>query len=376
MSFAAECLFCRLLLRGVPDHHLGSSFQCPRCHNCFTLAPTTNPLAETMRSPERNPMQPVGVPTISAGESQVKRSPRHEQIEQGGPVRANPLPDHVAEKVFVPMVPSLFRPNLRSDYPGLASFVFGCFAFFTAPTLHSCSLTFTLGLAGLASGALGLLYSSTKRRRRLLPASGAAVSLAAVLLAVVLPGRLGLRPLWGEPIPEVRSGPAILSLSGKDVFRRPAEGEELRVNASQDALHYGDVRLRVRSAVVGSVDFEPLPGRIPPRDRCLVISLRITNAGIVRRLRYNGWGGSDEEPVLRDSQGKTYREKAFPPGWVVKGRARSASIPPGKFLDDVVAFETPLATVDSLSLELPGAPVGVEGKLKVEIPRHMIAFRR
>jgi hypothetical protein len=255
--------------------------------------------------------------------------------------------------------------------------VLGCFAFLAAAILHASPLTLALGLAGLASGAFGLFVSSARRGRRLLPASGSAVSLAAVLIAVVLPGWLGLSPLWGEPTPQVR-GPAILSLSGKDVFRRPAEGDELRVDASRDALHYGDVRLRIRSAVVELADFEPIPGKAPPREWCLMIGLRITNAGIARRLRYKGWGeaGTDEGPVLRDSQGKTYREKVFPPGWVVKGSAKAASIPPGKFLDAVVAFEAPLATVDSLSLELPGAPVGVEGKLKMEIPKHMIAFRR
>jgi hypothetical protein len=378
MSFVAECLFCRLLLRGVPDHRLGISFECPRCHNCFSLAPTTNLLSETMRPTELAPKRSPVSPTIFAGERRAKPSVCHERIDRGDPVQPSPLPEHVVEKVFVPVNRSLARPSFPPDYPGLASFVLGCFAFLAAAILHSCPLTLTLGLAGLALGAFGLLLSSANRHRRLLPASGSAVSLAAVLVAVALPGWLGLRPLWGEPTPEVHRGPAVSSLSGKEVFRRPAEGEVLRVDASRDALHYDDVRLRVRSAVVGLADFEPMPGKMPPREWCLVIGLRITNAGITRRLRYKGWDGmgADEEPVLRDAQGKTYREKAFPPGWVVKGRAKASSIPPGKFLDDVVAFEAPRATVDSLSLELPGGPVGVAGKLKVEIPRHMIAFRR
>lgn len=376
MSFVAECLFCRLQLRGVPDHRLGISFECPRCHNCFTLAPTTNPLAETARPAAGDTKPWPGSPAVLASEKQARPSLRHERIDRGDPLRRSSLPESVAERVFAPSDRGLTCPNLPPDYPGLASFVVGCFAFLAAAVLHSGPLTLTLGLAGFASGAFGLSFSSATRRRRLLPASGSAVSLAAVLIAVVLPDWLGLRPLWGEPMPEVRSGPAVSSLSGKDVFRRPAEGEELRVDASRDALHYGDVRLRVRSAVVGLADFEALPGKTPPRVGCLVIGLRLSNAGITRRLHYDGWGGADEEPILRDGQGKTYREKVFPPGWVVKGRAKSSSIPPGKFLDDVMAFEAPLASVDSLSLELPGAPVGVAGKLKVEIPRHMIAFRR
>jgi hypothetical protein len=376
MSFVAECQFCHLLLRGVPDHCLGISFECPRCRNCFTLAPTTNPLAQIVRPTERGPKPPLVSPPISVGERQAKPTLRDERTHRGDSVRESPLPERVVEKALVPTEQGLARPNAPPDYPSLASFMLGCFAFFAAAILHAGPITLTLGLAGLASGAFGLLFSSAKQGRPLLPASGLAVSLAAVLVAVVLPGWLGLSPLWGEPIPAVRGGPAVLSLSGKDVFHRPAEGEVLHVDASRDALHYEDVRLRVRSAVVGLADFEPVPGKLPPRERCLVLGLRITNAGIARRLRYNGWGGTDEELVLRDGHGKTYRVKVFPPGWVVKGRARVASIPPGRFLDEVVAFEAPPATVDSLSLELPGAPVGVRGKLKMEIPKHMIAFRR
>jgi hypothetical protein len=315
-------------------------------------------------------------PTIFAAARRAKPSPGDARLDRVDPVRPGSLPEHVIEKAFVPADRSPSPPSLPPDYPSLASFVLGCFAFLAAAILHAGLLTVTLGLAGLALGAFGLFVSSAKRDRRLLPASGLAVSLVAVLVAVLVPGWLSLRPLWDEPTPQVRGGPAALSLSGNDVFRRPAEGEVLRVDASRDALHYGDVRLRVRSAVVGFADFEPIPGKVPPREWCLVIGLRITNAGIARRLRYNGWGGAGEEPVLRDGQGKTYREKVFPPGWVVKGRAKAASIPPGKFLDAVVAFEAPRATVDALSLELPGAPVGVAGKLQVEIPKHMIAFRR
>jgi hypothetical protein len=350
MAFVAECMYCRLILRGVPDHHLGSSFECPRCHNCFTLVPTTNPLAETIPASELAP-KPARVP------------PREKVAEAAA-------------------APAAERPARRPHSPAFASyasFVLGSFAFFAAGVLHAGLLTLALGLAGIILGVLGLVRTRAKRDRPLLPALGSALSLAAVLVAVVLPDWLGLRPLWGEPTPVVRGGPASLPLSGKEVFRRPAEGGTLRVDASQDALHYDDVRLRVRWVVVGPASFEPVLGKSPPRERCLVIGLRITNAGITRNLHYSGWGsgsGVEEGPVLRDSQGKSYRVKTFPFGWVVKGRVLTASIPPGKSLDDVVVFEATPETVDSLSLELPGTPVGVEGKLKLEIPKQMIAFRR
>jgi hypothetical protein len=365
-------MFCHLVLRGVPDQRLGSSFECPRCRNCFTLAPTTNPLAETLPTTVLI-SKDAARPTISVGDTQAEHPPSGERNHRGDPVRRPPPREKVAEEEPVPAAPS------RSpDYPGLVSFVLSCIAFFSAALLHTSLLTLVLGLVGLALGVLGLALAGAKQGGRLLPASGLALSLAVVLVVVVQPGWLDLPPLWHEPAPEVYRGPAVLSLSGKEVFRRPAEGETLHVDASRDALHYDDVRLRVRSAVVGLANFEPRLGQNPPRERCLVIGLRITNAGITRKLRYSGWNdaGSEDGPSLRDGRGKSYRAKTFPLGWVVKGRAKAASIPPGKSLDDVIVFEAVPDSVDELALELPGAPVGVEGKLKLEIPKKMIAFRR
>ncbi len=129
---------------------------------------------------------------------------------------------------------------------------------------------------------------------------------------------------------------------------------------------------------MGPAVFEPLPGKPPPGDRCLVIGLRITNGGIMRNVRYTGWGGGasgQDRPVLRDDRGRTYAEKLFAPGWVVKGHVASATIPPGKTQDDVLIFEAPPASIEYLRLELPASAVGAEGRLRMEVPRSMIAFR-
>ncbi len=361
MAFVAECMFCHLILRGVPDGRLGSSFECPRCRNCFTLAPTTNPLAESLPTSERV-AKPIVLPTALAEKKKAERTHTEGPIPNGVPVAR----------------PRLIAPRHAPDYPSLASFVLGCFALGAASLLHTSLLTLTLALVGLALGVLGLALVSAKRGRPLLPAAGFVVSLAVVLVVVLQPGLLGLPSLGKEPAPPVHGGPAVLSLSGKEVFQRPAEGETLRVDASRDALHYDDVRLRVRTAVVGLAIFEPRQGLIPPRERCLMIGLRITNAGITRKLRYHGWNdaGPEDGPALRDGKGKSYKAKTFPFGWTVQGRAKAASIPPGKSLDDVIVFEAVPESVDALDLELPGTPVGVEGKLKLEIPKHMIAFRR
>jgi hypothetical protein len=128
---------------------------------------------------------------------------------------------------------------------------------------------------------------------------------------------------------------------------------------------------------VGPAGFEPQSGRQPPSDRCLVIGLRVTNAGVARNLTYTGWSGADpaaEPPVLRDAQGKTYAPKKFA-GWVVKGSAPSATIPPAKTHTDVLVFEPPPRGAGPLRLELPAAAAGSEGRMRMEIPKEMIIFR-
>jgi hypothetical protein len=43
MTFTAECPFCRVMLRGVPEQHNGASIECPQCKTPFTLAEPIRP---------------------------------------------------------------------------------------------------------------------------------------------------------------------------------------------------------------------------------------------------------------------------------------------------------------------------------------------
>jgi hypothetical protein len=286
-------------------------------------------------------------------------APLVEEVLAGQPTAADPSP------VPVPL-PSL--PN----YPALASFLLGSVAFLSAAIFHMGIVTFALGLVGLLLGPVALLLAPVHRKGFILPGAGIAVSLAAMLVAAFAPHWLGLSPLWLRLKPA--KGDAVISLSGEGGLRRVAEGETPWANAQQDALVHGDIRLRVSSANVGTVPFDPVPGKQPPGDRCLVIGLRVTNAGVARKISFTGWGDAQakDKPVLRDNKGKTYATKAFGPGWSVKGRVASASIPPGKTLDTVLVFEAPPAGIEYLRLELPASALGTDGWLRMEISKQMI----
>ncbi|HEX5270738.1 MAG TPA: hypothetical protein VFW33_09640 [Gemmataceae bacterium] len=381
MAFVARCTFCHLILREVPEQRLGSSVDCPRCGNSFTLAEATDAVAAASRSPRGDAADPPAAAPMAV---EVPVAPPLTSLVEGSgltrpPAEPTPVEDvpavAVAEPPQAPAAPPAPAPRF-TNYPGLASFLLGCFAFLAGSVLHAGLATLALGLLGLLLGVFGLLFPWLVPCRRVLPAAGLAVSLPALLLPLLAPDWISLDRVVGRRRP-VERGDAAMPLVGNGEVRRATGAEPLWADAGHDALIHGDVRLRVTSAVVGPAEFEPVQGRSPPVERCLVIGLRLTNAGVLRKLPYTGWAVGDpaRDPVLRDAQGKEYPTRAFAAGWVVKGRAPSATIPPGKWHDDVLAFEAPPRGAGPLRLELPAAAAGAEGRLRVEIPNQMILFR-
>ncbi len=375
MAFVARCSFCHLILRDVPEARLGSSVDCPRCHSSFTLAPATDAVAVAAGATKTEAPEP-SVATEGSGEPSTS-TPLTALAGMQGETDTVPDPTSAAASPAAEPQPAATPAARYTNYPGLASFLLGCFAFLAGSLLHAGLATLALGFLGLLLGVMGLVLSWLVPCGRVLPVFGLAVSLPALLLPVLAPDWIELDPLGVRPRPS-NKGDAAMSRDGAGGLRRATGADPLWADAGRDALYHGDAGLSITSAVVGPVDFEPQEGRRPPADRCLVLTLRLTNAGIVRNLRYTGWPGEEptqEPPLLRDSQGKTYAVKRFAAGWAVKGRAPSATVPPGKAHNDVLVFEAPPRGAGPLRLELPAAAVGGEGLLRMEIPNKMIVFR-
>jgi hypothetical protein len=76
---------------------------------------------------------------------------------------------------------------------------------------------------------------------------------------------------------------------------------------------------------------------------------------------------------LTDDKGNRYKAINFGFGSSVIGQVTgSESIYPGKSLDDVLVFESPIERAQSLRLELPAENIGKSGKIVFRIPRSMI----
>jgi hypothetical protein len=244
-----------------------------------------------------------------------------------------------------------------------------------------------LGGIGLIVGILGLLAAQGKGK--LWSIAGLSASLVAIGLGAVTlfhgrddksENRLTQVPLR-NPVAPGHS-------------QENANNETEWVDAGTNAAQQGDVRVRLISIAVGPVDFKDPPGSAGksqgassksgqkrPREKYLIIKLRISNAGAGRLIEYAGWNHPSPNPEagllsLRDAGGKEYLLKVFPPGREVVGQVSRASVPPTKWVDDVLVFDAPTGRVEFLRLELPGDIVGNKSHFRLQIPGRMIATRQ
>jgi hypothetical protein len=170
---------------------------------------------------------------------------------------------------------------------------------------------------------------------------------------------------------------------GTDFGRKRSSAEPAAdsewVDASKDAVQQGDVRLRVVSAGVKPLELKDSSGKKRLGEKCLIIKLRISNAGAGQLIQYSGWdqsGSADQGllPSVHDSHGKNYVLKVFEPGQEVVGHVSQWSIAPGKWVDDILVFEALSTRVEFLRLELPCQAFQETGTIRLQIPRRMITF--
>lgn len=357
MPIITECPFCQVRKR-APDQAVGSSVTCRRCKNLFTVAPVT---AVQMTSAST----PVLTPTTESSEHLT--APLTPLAP--APVKATVEPPLESVKAFVP--PPASRPKINPL--GAASFILGSVGLLFASMPYLGVATLPMAVLGLALGVLGLMLAHGGGDRRIgWLIAGTVVSLPVLILSLFFPGVIG------NPWPRAQSADP----TGRTVavpFRRsgtaPAPLSETEwPDASTQVVQQGDLRVRVVAVALRPVEFRNYKPVRYSRERYLLISLRVYNAGAERRIEYTSWGES-QQPVLRDNLGKTYRPRTFGPEIEVGGRTRRAPLGPGGHIDDLLVFEPPPPTVEYLRLELPAEAAGGKGPLRLQIPRTMIVNR-
>jgi hypothetical protein len=373
MPFDAECYFCHVVIRNVPDSHLGVSKRCPRCKNPFTLAQVSRP-----RSPRLLPLHtPCPESALLAAGPQPQRDiALVKPVACEVPAPSTSLPATESTSCATPQQPeTMFVSPVRrkgaTGTLGLFALCFASCAFATLSLPGLMWLTLVLIALALLCGGTSLNSSSAGSRSNWAALPGLAVGL--IVLLILAGSHLGA--LAGSRSKESSSAatgpPALVHLRTEGVAHRIEPKQETWIDAASDAAQVGTVRVRVASVTLEPPGKAIASSRLPLPERRLVIRVRVSNAGASRVAHYRGWNGASAGLLLRDEQN---RELRFKPGAAREGGkfVGMADIPPEKWVDDDLVFEAPGSSRDSIRLELPGAAIGSEEKLFFNIPSSMI----
>ncbi len=161
---------------------------------------------------------------------------------------------------------------------------------------------------------------------------------------------------------------------------RPKPAQPEWVPASSP-LRQGDVQVRVVSVTVGSAQLiNTWDGTAASSEGALLtIGLDIKNIGRTRKVEYSSWLGADftlkrDFATLTDNFDNHYKRVDFGLSAKPVGHSASASIYPGKNIEDVLIFQEPLSTTQYLNLELPAENFGGTGMLRFRISADMIEW--
>lgn len=239
-------------------------------------------------------------------------------------------------------------------------------------------LALPLSGLGIILGASALMSADKRKSGIGLPLAGGVVSLAVFFLAgiwldqfkIILGG-------WRKsPAGEQKTVPLRNQANRSGTDHAPNDW----VDASQEAVQLGDVRVRLVSATIGTVELKDSKGKKRPSEKCLILKVRVSNAGAERVVQFSSWykpGSLSEKgvPLLHDNQGKLYSLKSFPADLELVGRITQAVLPPSKKVEDVLIFEGRPTQVEFLRLELPASAFGSAGVVRMQIPGRMIQGR-
>jgi len=268
---------------------------------------------------------------------------------------------------------------------GLASLLLASAALVTASIPYLRILALPLSGLGVVLGVVALVAAQSSRdyffRRKYgkaLPLAGCVASLAVFLLAGFWLNQFSI--LFGSlrksPASEQKTVP-LRTQANRSETGSPEAGW---VDAGREAVQFGDVRVRFVSAMIGPAELKLPKGKKPPKEKYLIIRVRVSNAGAERLVQFRSWyepatRAEQATPILQDNQGKTYPLKAFPPDMELVGRVTQVALPPGKKVEDLLIFEGQPAGIGFLRLELPASAFGSSGSVRMQIPGSMIHSR-
>jgi hypothetical protein len=368
MAILAVCPYCHEGKVRAPDSAVGLSADCPRCHNAFTLVPSTGRLKESPRPSVSVPQPPpVAVTAPDSWDETVAGEEMTVPIHTPAPPPEPTLPLETTPVI----ADSPARPPEPALVLALVAVTLGGIGLLLSQVPHGRFGTVAMAVLGLLLG-LGCLCFA--QRRRAVPGIAALLNAAVLLVVIALPNWLGLEPWWRPALPD--DSKIVKAVELGDTGSRPAEW----VDISTSSWQLGDVRISVPAVRLGPVELTGANNRKKTtKENYLQIWVRVKNIGVARKLEYRGWSVTGSPgvaiPLLTDSAGKVLAAKVFDAGWEPAGRPQTTALFPGKSALQLLIFEAPSPSVDSFHLELPGTAFGSSETVRLLMPRSTINSR-
>ena len=337
MPIIAICSFCRIGRVRAPEEAIGQTAQCPRCHAEFTVVNSGEP------DPASRP-RPAVTPTVTP--APVVEPGRLEPSPAATAVLTAPRPQ--SAPVSIPVVVDDEEETERSDPVRVAwiiALLLGGAGLIAAQVPYGRFVT----VGATIVGALLASAAAFGARRPVYPLAAAGINALVLLVALLLPGWLGLDP-W-RPV-RTDADKRTVQVLGPEGLEKPATEW---VDISQP-WQFDDVRVKA-SAAVGPIELiGPKAKGAWSKKQYLVVRLKVGNVGVAREIPFQGW---DPQTIkLIDAAGTAVPLAKFDPGWAVADTSRPASLTPGKSADWLLVFDLPGPT-EYLRLELPGTAIGV-----------------
>jgi len=151
------------------------------------------------------------------------------------------------------------------------------------------------------------------------------------------------------------------------------------VDASKAGVKSDDIWVSVIKMEIGKVHYVDLLAQPATSEKdYLKVYIRIDNTSQTRKVDYATWANSGNFPhpsmaTLHDNFKNTCKNLPLDLGSQPTGQLTQESIYPGKTVTDLLLFELPVATAETLYLELPPENVGTkENSLKFSYPMKLV----
>lgn len=354
---------------------------CPRCRSRFQVPDEAAGKTATCANPQCGTKFVIRVPTHTASSAGPSGGMVPRQRSTG---IANQDPTEITFQLATkPKRPSSVTIHTAqpSNSMGIVSLVVGILALLLCWLPMMNRLGYAIGVLGVVLGLFGLVVASQQRGVSIgFPVGGLGLSIVGLVLAFQMDTgfqkfKTAVKTAFSDTDgnPGSSKPPGARKKPGRATKGEPSEPKQW-ADATKKVLTWGDASVKVKSVRIGNATQSGINGRreVGPY---LLVELRVTNRSENKKLDFKGWSNGldfgSPKCSLVDEHGNDYAHitDGMTERW--DGPVSQEVIAPRGLMTDLLIFEPPVNAAKELRLEIPAAPLGVEGWYRFSIPRQM-----